>query len=95
MDEYVRREDVLETLRKASIGGYITDKLLEIPAVDVLPMKYILRIVQGRLNRVDYTMSEAIKSNDIDTVYRMKGANDVCNEILADLEALTAKDGDR
>lgn len=38
MDEYVRRKDVLETLRKASIGGYITDRLLEIPAADVQPI---------------------------------------------------------
>lgn len=38
MTEYISREDVLETLRKANIGGYITDRLLEIPAADVQPV---------------------------------------------------------
>ena len=38
MDEYISREDVLETLRKANIGGYITDRLLEIPTADVQPV---------------------------------------------------------
>lgn len=40
MTEYISREDVLETLRKANIGGYITDRLLEIPAADVQPVKH-------------------------------------------------------
>lgn len=65
-----------------------------IPTADVLPVRLILQIVQGRLNGVNYTMSEAIKSNDTDTAYKMKGAIDICNEILADLKALTVKDGE-
>ena len=35
MAEYVRMSDVLETLKKANIGGYITDRLLEIPTIDI------------------------------------------------------------
>lgn len=33
--EYISREAVLQTLQKANIGGYITERLLEIPAADV------------------------------------------------------------
>lgn len=36
MDEYIKREDVLQTLKKANIGGYITERLLEIPSEDVI-----------------------------------------------------------
>ena len=39
MDKYVKMADVLETLRKANIGGYITDRLMEIPIADVQPVK--------------------------------------------------------
>jgi hypothetical protein len=70
----------------------IISLLEQMPAADVLPVRLILQIVQGRLNGVNYTLSEAIKSNDTNTAYKMKGANDICNEILADLKALTAKD---
>ena len=38
MDKYVKLQNVLETLRKANIGGYITDRLLEMPAADVQPI---------------------------------------------------------
>lgn len=38
MDEYIKREDVMSTLKKANIGGYITERLLEIPAADVQPI---------------------------------------------------------
>ena len=38
MDKYVKMADVLETLKKANIGGYITDRLMEIPATDVQPI---------------------------------------------------------
>ena len=47
MNEYVRLQDVLETLKKANIGGYITDRLLEIPAADVQPVK------RGKWTRVN------------------------------------------
>lgn len=40
MDKYVKLQNVLETLKKANIGGYITDRLLEIPAADVMPVKH-------------------------------------------------------
>lgn len=39
MDEYISREAVLQTLQKANIGGYITERLLEIPSADVQPVK--------------------------------------------------------
>lgn len=39
MDKYVKLQNVLETLKKANIGGYITDRLMEIPATDVQPVK--------------------------------------------------------
>ena len=55
MAEYVRMSDVLETLKKANIGGYITNRLLEIPNADVQPVK------RGRWVRVigdDYECSE-------------------------------------
>lgn len=48
MAEYISREDVLETLRKANIGGYITDRLIEIPAADVQPIQH------GKWIGVDY-----------------------------------------
>lgn len=35
MEKYIKLADVLETLKKANIGGYITDRLLEIPTIDV------------------------------------------------------------
>ena len=38
MDEYISREAVLQTLQKANIGGYITERLLEIPFADVQPV---------------------------------------------------------
>lgn len=38
MGEYIKREDVMYTLKKANIGGYITERLLEIPSTDVLPV---------------------------------------------------------
>lgn len=38
MGKYISRENVLETLRKANIGGYITDRLLEIPTTDIQPV---------------------------------------------------------
>lgn len=40
MDEYIKREDVLQTLKKANIGGYITERLLEIPSADVQLVKH-------------------------------------------------------
>jgi hypothetical protein len=40
MDEYISREAVLQTLQKANIGGYITERLLEIPAADVQEKRY-------------------------------------------------------
>ena len=40
MDEYIKREDVMQTLKKANIGGYITERLLEIPSEDVQPVKH-------------------------------------------------------
>ena len=40
MDKYVKLQNVLETLRKANIGGYITDRLLEMPAADVQPVRH-------------------------------------------------------
>lgn len=36
MGEYIKREVVLQTLQKANIGGYITERLLEIPSEDVI-----------------------------------------------------------
>ena len=35
MEKYIKLADVLETLKKANIGGYITDRLLEIPTIDI------------------------------------------------------------
>jgi DNA-directed RNA polymerase subunit RPC12/RpoP len=40
MDEYISREMVMKTLQKANIGGYITERLLEIPTADVQPVKH-------------------------------------------------------
>lgn len=40
MDEYISREAVLQTLQKANIGGYITERLLEIPSADVQEKRY-------------------------------------------------------
>lgn len=40
MDEYISREAVLQTLQKANIGGYITERLLEIPSADVQPVRH-------------------------------------------------------
>ena len=37
MGEYIKREAVLQTLNKANIGGYITERLLKIPSEDVIP----------------------------------------------------------
>lgn len=37
-DKYISREAVLQTLQKANIGGYITERLLEIPSADVQPV---------------------------------------------------------
>lgn len=34
MEDLISREMVLKTLQKANIGGYITERLLEIPAAD-------------------------------------------------------------
>lgn len=39
MTEYISREAVLQTLQKANISGYITERLLEIPSADVQPIK--------------------------------------------------------
>ncbi len=103
MADYIRRDIVLNIINTVNdTGGFagyadycvLFDEIDTMPAADVLPVRLILQIVQGRLNGVNYTMSEAIKSNDTDTAYKMKGANDICNEILADLKALTAKNGD-
>lgn len=38
MNEYIKRENVMQTLQKANIGGYITERLLEIPSEDVQPV---------------------------------------------------------
>ena len=35
MDEYIKKVDVFETLRKANISGCIIDKLLEIPVINI------------------------------------------------------------
>lgn len=40
MTDCIERKSVLETMQKANIGGYITEKILEIPAADVQPVKY-------------------------------------------------------
>lgn len=44
MDEYISREAVLQTLQKANIGGYITERLLEIPFADVQPVNQWISI---------------------------------------------------
>lgn len=40
MNEYIKRENVMQTLQKANIGGYITERLLEIPSEDVQSVKH-------------------------------------------------------
>lgn len=47
MNEYIKRENVMQTLQKANIGGYITERLLEIPSEDVQPVKRCKMIPQN------------------------------------------------
>jgi hypothetical protein len=50
MDEYISREMVMKTLQKANIGGYITERLLEIPTADVQPIYYAENVQNEVLN---------------------------------------------
>jgi hypothetical protein len=50
MDEYISREMVMKTLQKANIGGYITERLLEIPTADAQPIYYAENVQNEVLN---------------------------------------------
>lgn len=186
MAKCVRLQDVLGTLEKANIGGYITDRLMEIPAADVQPVietedlatateqfickncgirienfdkvvleedndgyidklfyeyrfkfcsecgakvkdrikaikrneplytmdeickmngvefnpkdvidgeraadvQLISKLIQARLRGIQKIKLEALQSSDLNIAYMMKGAEEVCNEILADVGAI-------
>lgn len=59
------------------------DKIKEIPLID------IQTLIQARLRGIQQIKLDALKSFDFNTAYKMKGAEEVCNAILADLSEAT------
>ena len=62
------------------------------PSKSYFTLEAVEHLVQARLRGVQTTMIEALKSNDTVTAYKMKGAEDICNEILKDLDVLMKED---
>lgn len=63
----------------------ITDLIEAMPVVDV---QLISKLIQARLRGIQKIKLEALQSSDLNTAYMMKGAEEVCNEILADVGAI-------
>ena len=78
MAKCVRLQDVLGTLEKANIGGYITDRLMEIPAADVQPVD---KWINAQTNPPIATDGET--SNYV-LVYRASGRQCVCYYVYDD-----------
>lgn len=72
MAKCVRLQDVLGTLEKANIGGYITDRLMEIPAADVQPASVIKEL------------QEHIKQCILETAFNNGGVYGEVAEDIAD-----------
>lgn len=60
----------------------VADKIKELPLID------IEKLIQARLRGIQKIKLDAIKSSDRNTAYMMLGAENLCNEILADLGAI-------
>lgn len=63
----------------------ITDLIEAMPVVDV---QLISKLIQARLRGIQKIKLEALQFSDLNTAYMMKGAEEVCNEILADVGAI-------
>lgn len=61
----------------------VADKIKELPSID------IQTLIQARLRGIQQIKLDALKSSDLNTAYKMKGAEEVCNAILADLSETT------
>lgn len=72
MAKCVRLQDVLGTLEKANIGGYITDRLMEIPTADVQPVSVIKEL------------QEYIKQRILETAFNNGGVYKEVAEDIAD-----------
>ena len=83
MDEYIKREDVLQTLKKANIGGYITERLLEIPSADVQPVKHARWLGVGKKFSEDWTCSNCMRSKGKDS------STNFCSYCGADMQGDT------
>jgi hypothetical protein len=70
MSDYISREMVLKTLQKANIGGYITERLLEIPAADVQLVKHAHWKQIGIQSAICSLCGGALKSNGADRTGR-------------------------
>ena len=78
--------DIISALRDVSA------KINEAPSADVQPVNKITKIIQARLNGVQKVKIDAMLSGDSNTAYKMVGAEEVCNAILQDLEAIIMRD---
>lgn len=65
MDEYIKRGDVMQTLKKANIGGYITERFLEIPSADVQLLSVVAEHIKKRLYETAFNTNEAEARNAI------------------------------
>ena len=72
------------------LGEWLTElKELRNSVGTVKPLIVIEKLIQARLRGIQKIKLEALQSSDRNTAYIMLGAENVCNEILADLGAIT------
>lgn len=88
MAEYICREAVLQTLQKANIGGYITERLLEIPSADVQPVNQWISVNDRLPDETETTVLIWIKQGKADGIeisdcchigYWVKNSKEFCD----------------
>lgn len=103
-NEYISKIEVVRILQKAYAEGRIkakdglasvlddinaADKIKASPLIDI---HTINMLIQARLRGLQKVKLDALKSSDLNVAYMMKYAEDVCYEILADIDAITGKE---
>lgn len=74
MDEYIKREDVLQTLKKANIGGYITERLFEIPSA----IEELICAMQKEIKEI----KERYSYSDSEVTAYLQGQRDMAVDLM-------------
>lgn len=90
MAEYIEKNKVLGIIAEMQVEHHYDAVLLEVAdKINELPLIDIEKLIQARLRGLQKAKLDALQFSDLNTAYMMKGAENVCNEILADIDAIT------